>query len=109
MLLQEFNWKQEVLQSSEPVLVDFWAAWCGPCRMIAGSVDEVARRFDGRAKVGKVDVDQEPQLAARFGVNSIPNLLIFRDGQVVGQRVGSLSLPDLEQFLNEHVTAVAAK
>jgi thioredoxin len=106
--LGEDNWKEEVESSTVPVLVDFWAAWCGPCRMIAPSVDELARRFEGRAKVGKVDVDAEPALAARFNVSSIPTLLIFRGGTVAGHRVGALSLSDLEQFLNEQVAPAAA-
>ena len=105
--LGEENWKDEVEASNLPVLVDFWASWCGPCRMIASSVDELARRFQGRAKVGKVDVDAEPRLAARFGVSSIPTLLVLRGGTVVGHRVGGASLPDLEQFLNEHVAPAA--
>ena len=104
--LGEANWKEEVESSTVPVLVDFWAAWCGPCRMIASSVDEVARRFEGRAKVGKVDVDAEPQLAARFGVSSIPTLLILRGGKVVDQRIGAVSLADLERFLSGQMAPV---
>jgi len=102
------NWKDEVEASAVPVLVDFWAAWCGPCRMIGPSVEELAGRFEGRAKVGKVDVDAEPQLAARFGVSSIPTLLIIRNGQVVDQTIGAASLASLEQFLDKHVVAAAA-
>ncbi len=75
--------------------------------MIASSVEEVGRRFQGRAKVGKVDVDAEPQLATRFGISSIPTLLILRDGQVVDQRIGALSLAELENFLNEHAAVGA--
>ena len=79
---------QEVLQSNETVLVDFWAAWCGPCRMLSPIVDEVAEeRTD--VKVGKVNVDEQPELASQFGVMSIPTLLVFRDGKLVNQAVGA--------------------
>ncbi len=81
------NFKQEVLESSEPVLIDFWASWCGPCRMIAPIVEQIATEQAGMVKVGKVNVDEEPQLAAQFGVMSIPTLVVFKDGQVVGKSI----------------------
>jgi thioredoxin 1 len=109
LALGEDNWKAEVEASPVPVLVDFWAAWCGPCRAIAPSVETLAERVKGRAKVGKVDVDVEPELAARFGVSSIPTLLVLRDGQVVAHHVGSLSLPDLERFLEQQLEPAAAR
>jgi thioredoxin 1 len=101
------NWKDEVESSTLPYLVDFWAAWCGPCRQIAPSIEELATRFEGRANVGKVDVDAEPELAARFRVASIPTLLVFRDGQVVDQRIGAAGLAELERFLEAHTSEAA--
>lgn len=78
----------QVLQSEMPVLVDFWAVWCGPCRAIAPAVDAVAQEYSGRAKVLKLDVDENPEIAGRYGVQSIPTLLIFKGGQKVGELVG---------------------
>jgi thioredoxin 1 len=79
---------KEVLESDVPVLVDFWAAWCGPCRMIAPAVDAVAQEYSGRAKVLKLNVDEAPEIAGRYGVQSIPTLIIFKGGQKVGELVG---------------------
>ncbi|MBX3354283.1 MAG: thioredoxin [Phycisphaeraceae bacterium] len=82
------NFDKEVLQSNVPVLVDFWAEWCGPCRAIAPSIDEIAQEFEGRAKVGKLDIDSNQQIALKFGIQSIPTLLIFKGGQVAQKLVG---------------------
>jgi thioredoxin 1 len=82
---------EDVVQSKIPVLVDFWAPWCGPCRMVAPVLDELAKEFKGRLKIVKVDVDQCPQTAVQFSIRSIPTLLFFKDGQVAGQTVGAVS------------------
>jgi len=86
--LTDENFEPEVLQAKTPVLVDFWAEWCMPCKMIAPTVEEIARDYDGRIKVAKLNVDSNPKTASRFGIHSIPTLLIFKDGRVVDQIVG---------------------
>lgn len=86
--LTKNNFKDEVLNSDIPVLVDFWATWCGPCRMVAPIVEEIANEYDGRIKVGKVNVDEEPELAMQFRVASIPTLMVFKNGQLVNTAVG---------------------
>jgi thioredoxin 1 len=95
MLLKEFNWKREVLESSEPVLVDFWAPWCGPCRMMTPVVESLAKDF----KVAKVNVDTNPQLAGRYNISSIPALMIFKNGQIAKQHVGVVPEPTLRAEL----------
>ena len=82
------NFEQEVIQSEQPVLVDFWAAWCGPCRMLAPAVAQIAAECEGKIKVGKVNVDEQPELAQRFGIMSIPTVLVFKDGKKVNQSIG---------------------
>jgi thioredoxin 1 len=84
------NFDDEVLTSDIPVLVDFWADWCGPCKMIAPAVEELAAEYEGKAKIGKVDVDSNQKTAVKFGIRSIPSLLIFKEGKVVEQLVGAL-------------------
>ena len=87
--LTEANFDTEVLQSKLPVLVDFWAEWCGPCRMLAPIIDELAIEFSGKAKVGKVNVDQNQMISERYGIRSIPTLILFKNGTIVEQIVGS--------------------
>lgn len=84
------SFQEDVLRSEVPVLVDFWAPWCGPCKMIAPAVEQLATDFEGRAVVGKLNVDENPQVAMQFGIRSIPTLLIFQGGQVVDQIMGAV-------------------
>ena len=93
------NFAAEVLQSELPVLVDFWATWCGPCKMLAPTVAEVAAEYAGRVKVGKVNVDNAPELAARYGITSIPALLLFNKGEVVRTSVGFVPKADVVAML----------
>ncbi len=93
------NFAAEVLQSELPVLVDFWATWCGPCKMLAPTVAEIAEEYAGRVKVGKVNVDNAPELAARFGITSIPVLLLFRKGEVAQTSVGFVPKADVVAML----------
>ena len=97
--LTDDSFQSEVIESSVPVLVDFWAIWCGPCRVVAPIVDELAEEYDGRVKVGKVDVDSEQKIAADFGIRSIPTLLIFKDGKQADQIVGAVPKNQLVEKL----------
>ena len=93
----------EVLKSPEPVLVDFWAEWCGPCRMMAPTIDQIAVEYAGKAKVGKLDVDSNIQTAGRYQIRGIPTLLVFKGGQVVEQIVGAVPKRHLLEKLTQHV------
>jgi len=93
------NFQTEVVDSDLPVLVDFWATWCGPCRMIAPSIEELAREYDGRVKICKVDVDNAQQTAQGFGIRSIPTLLIFKDGKQADQLIGAVPKSAIEDKL----------
>ncbi|MBP7826957.1 MAG: thioredoxin [Verrucomicrobia bacterium] len=94
------NFTQEVLQSPAPVLVDFWAEWCGPCKMIAPVLDELADEFAGRVRIGKVNIDDDQSLATQYGVRAIPTLLLFQGGEVVQQMVGAKSKRELKASLD---------
>ena len=94
------NFDQDVLQSDIPVLVDFWAGWCAPCKMIAPIVEEIASEYDGKVKVGKVDVDANPQIAGKYGIRSIPSLLIFKGGELVNQIIGMQPKAAITEKLN---------
>ncbi len=94
------TFENDVLKSSEPVLVDFWATWCGPCRMIAPAVEQLAGEYEGRAKVAKVDVDECPDIARKYGVMSIPTLIVFKDGQPANKAVGALPKPKIAEMLD---------
>ena len=97
------NFEAEVEKSEVPVLIDFWAEWCMPCKMVSPVVAEIAQAYDGKLKVGKIDVDAEGDLAARFNVMSIPTLIVFNGGEVVGQRVGAVPRPAIEALFKELV------
>jgi thioredoxin 1 len=101
--LDEKNFETEVLKSSLPVLVDFWAQWCGPCKMIAPVIDQLSLELQGKMKIAKVNVDEAPQLAGKFNVMSIPTLLIFKSGQPVDQIVGAMPKDKLLAKLNTHL------
>ena len=103
-LTKEFtvdNFESEVIQSAQPVLVDFWAEWCGPCRQIAPAVDEIAAEYEDRAVVGKVNIDHHPTIASEYGIRSIPSLLIFSNGQVQQQIVGAVGKGELSEAINK--------
>jgi thioredoxin 1 len=97
------NFDTEVLQSTVPVLVDFWAPWCGPCKSIAPILDEVAKEYEGRLKIAKINVDENQQVPAKFGIRGIPTLMLFKNGNVEATRVGALSKSQLTAFLDSNI------
>ena len=106
--INDANFEQDVLKSDQPVIVDFWAAWCGPCRALAPVVDEIANQYNGRVKVFKMDVDKNTATPVRYKVSGIPTLLVFKGGEVKEQLVGYVDKSKIEQVLNKHVTEAAA-
>ena len=97
------TFKQEVLESEAPVLVDFWAPWCGPCRMVAPVVDEISEQYDGQVKVVKVNTDENPSVASQYGIRSIPTLMIFKGGQRVDMVVGAVPKTTLANTLEKYL------
>jgi len=103
--ITDSNFEREVLGSDKPVLLDFWAVWCGPCKHIAPVVEEIAKDFAGELKVGKVDVDTNPEISMKFGVRSIPTLMVFKGGKVVEQVIGAVHKRNLLEKVTPHIEA----
>jgi thioredoxin 1 len=101
--ITDANFEEIVLKSDKPVLVDFWAEWCGPCRMVGPIVEEISNEYQGRAVVGKVDVDSNPNTSMQFGIRNIPTLLIFKGGKLVDKQVGAAPKQALTQKLDAHL------
>ena len=99
--LSEDNFESEVIKSTTPVVVDFWAEWCGPCKMLSPVLDQLASEYEGKIKIGKVNVDQNPGLASKYGIQSIPQIFFFKGGEVVNQVVGLKSKGDLTSSIDE--------
>ncbi|MCE1161712.1 MAG: thioredoxin TrxA [Thiomonas sp.] len=97
------NFEQDVLKSGVPVLVDFWAEWCGPCRMIAPTLDEMASEYQGKLAIMKVNVDENRSIPAKFGIRGIPTLLLFKNGELAGNKVGAASKSQLTAFVDAHL------
>ncbi len=109
VVLTDDNWKKEVMEAEGPVLVDFWAEWCPPCRMIAPSIEALATAYTGRAKVGKLNVDENPGVAQTFGIRSIPTLLVFKGGKVADQQIGALPQPRIAEMLDRQLEAAGTR
>lgn len=100
--VSDSSFKEDVMSSSTPVLVDFWAEWCGPCKQIGPALEDVATEMSGKLKVAKVNIDDNPETPAKFHVRGIPTLMIFKDGQVVATKVGAMTKTKLQEWVSEH-------
>ena len=103
LTLSDASFDKDVLNSDIPVLVDFWAEWCGPCRMMGPTIDAIAADYDGRVRVGKLNVDDNGTIATRYGIRGIPTLLLFKGGKVIEQRVGAVGKTDVQKMLDTHL------
>ena len=101
--ISDASFEAQVLHSDKPVLVDYWADWCGPCKMIAPLLDDAAQSYDGRLKVAKMNVDHNREIPAKFGIRGIPTLMLFKNGQLAATKVGALSKAQLTAFINENL------
>ena len=101
--LTEENFNKEVMESELPVLVDFWASWCTPCKLISPIIEEVSAEYQGRIKVAKLSVEEAPSIASRYGIMSIPAILLFKGGKIMGKTVGALSKDELKKFINSNI------
>ena len=101
--ISDASFESDVLQSDKPVLVDYWAEWCGPCKMIAPILDEVSKDYDGRLKIAKMNVDENRDVPAKFGIRGIPTLMLFKDGQLAATKVGAMSKAQLTAFLDQQL------
>ena len=101
--VSDATFDSEVLKATEPVVVDFWAEWCGPCRMIAPALEEIAGTLNGKVKIVKLNVDENPRTAAKYGIQSIPTLMIFKDGQMASRQIGAAPKQKLEQWITTAV------
>jgi thioredoxin 1 len=101
--VSDASFEADVLQSNQPVLVDFWAEWCGPCKAIAPALDELATAYDGKLRVAKMNVDENQAVAARFGIRGIPTLMVFKGGQLAATKVGAASKAQLAQFIDQNL------
>ena len=103
--ISDASFEADVLQSTQPVLVDYWAEWCGPCKMIAPILDEMASTYSGKLQIAKMNVDENRDIPAQFGIRGIPTLMLFKDGKLAATKVGALSKSQMAGFINQNITA----